>query len=46
MFADGSLPLFDIQRYTQKFEKSCQIMWDIYQSYGTPMNIIVDPRGE
>ena len=46
LFADGSLPLFDIQRYTHKFEKSCQIMWDIYQSYGTPMNIIVDPRGE
>ena len=43
--ADGSLPLFDIQRYTRNFEKSCQAMWDIYKTNVKPMNIIVDPQG-
>ena len=30
LFADGSLPLFDIARYTSNFERACEIMWDVY----------------
>lgn len=43
LFADGSLPLFDIKRYTYKFEKACQIMWDVYKSNGKPMNLVIEP---
>ena len=32
LFADGSLPLFDIKRFTGNFERACRVMWDVYRS--------------